>query len=128
MGKKMSDYMAGREDGILLALKIVKDGGIEALEQEIHFRNITGIHTALAKKDLDKACTKIKEMTVDTITILSAATLRDEFEFGKKRISRFIERMNTKAECLMEDIVTWQDFIDDIREDIGLEMKIRRND
>lgn len=128
MGKKMNAYMAGRDDGLLLALKIVKEDGVEALEQEIRFRNLTGIHTALAKKDLDLACTKIKEMTIDTITILSAATLRDEFEFGKKRISRFIDRLNLKAECLMEDMVTWQDFIDDLREDLGLELKIRRND
>lgn len=128
MGKKMSDYMAGRDDGLLLALKIVKEDGVEALEKEIHFRNFTGIHTALAKKELDQASVKIKEMTIDTITVLSAATLRDEFEFGKKRISRFINRLNLKAECLMDDYVTWQEIIDDLREDIGLELKIRRND
>lgn len=102
----MSDYMAGRDDGLLLALKIVKEDGVEALEKEIHFRNLTGVHTALAKKELDQASVKIKEMTIDTITILSAATLRDEFEFGKKRISRFINRLNLKAECLMDDYVT----------------------
>ena len=113
MGKKMSEYMAGRDDGLLLALKIVKEDGVEALEKEIHFRNLTGIHTALAKKELDQASVKIKEMTIDTITILSAATLRDEFEFGKKRISRFINRLNLKAECLMDDYVTWQEIIDD---------------
>ena len=38
MGKKMSEYMAGRDDGLLLALKIVKEDGVEALEKEIHFR------------------------------------------------------------------------------------------
>ena len=128
MGKKMSEYMAGRDDGLLLALKIVKEDGVEALEKEIHFRNLTGIHTALAKKELDQASVKIKEMTIDTITILSAATLRDEFEFGKKRISRFINRLNLKAEFLMDDYVTWKEIIDDLREDIGLELKIRRND
>lgn len=34
MGKKMSDYMASRDDGLLLALKIVKEDGVEALEME----------------------------------------------------------------------------------------------
>ena len=34
MGKKMSDYMAGRDDGLLLALKIVKEDGVESLEME----------------------------------------------------------------------------------------------
>lgn len=52
---KMREYERGREDGLSLALRIAKEGGIEALEREIKFRGITGIHTSLASKDLDKA-------------------------------------------------------------------------
>ena len=125
---KLNEYMAGREDGLNLAYSIVKERGIEGLEEELRFRNITGIHTMLAKKDLDKATKKIKEMTVDTFTVLSVATLRDEFEFGAKRCKRFIERMNLKAECLMDDMVSWQDFIDNIEEEMGIKLRIRRND
>lgn len=47
---KMSDYQSGREDGLLLAAKLVKEGGLERLEEEIKYRGITGIHTQLAKK------------------------------------------------------------------------------
>lgn len=125
---KTNEYMAGREDGLQLALRIVKEKGIEGLEEEIRFRNITGIHTLLDKKSLDTATKKIKEMTVDTFTVLSVATLRDEFDFGKKRCERFINRMNLKAECLLDDMVTWQDFIDSIEEEMGIKLRIRRND
>lgn len=125
---RVNDYMAGREDGLQLAFSIVKERGIEGLEEEIKFRNATGIHTMLAKKDLEKATKKIKEMTIDTFTILSVATLRDEFEFGKKRLNRFIERMNLKAECLMDNMASWQDFIDTIKEETGIELRLRRND
>lgn len=125
---KINDYMAGREDGLQLAFSIVKERGIEGLEEEIKFRNATGIHTMLAKKDLDKATRKIKEMTVDTFTILSVATLRDEFEFGKKRLNRFVERMNLKAECLMDNMASWQDYIDTIKDETGIELRLRRND
>lgn len=125
---KTNEYMAGREDGLQLALRIVKEKGIEGLEEEIRFRNITGIHTLLDKKSLDTATKKIKEMTVDTFTVLSVATLRDEFDFGKKRCERFINRMNLKAECLLDDMVTWQDFIDNIEEEMGIKLRIRRND
>ena len=120
--------MAGREDGLQLALRIVKEKGIEGLEEEIRFRNITGIHTLLDKKSLDTATKKIKEMTIDTFTVLSVATLRDEFDFGKKRCERFIDRMNLKAECLLDDMVTWQDFIDNTEEEMGIKLRIRRND
>ena len=44
---KMNEYMAGREDGLNLALSIVKERGIEGLEEEIRFRNLKiGIYVA----------------------------------------------------------------------------------
>ena len=44
---KMNEYMAGREDGLQLALSIVKERGIEGLEEEIRFRNLKiGIYVA----------------------------------------------------------------------------------
>ena len=61
---KMREYERGREDGLDLALRIVRQGGIEALEKEVRFRNITGVHTSLAVKDLDKASEQIKAMTL----------------------------------------------------------------
>lgn len=125
---KVDGYMAGREDGLQLALSIVRERGIEGLEEEIRFRNITGIHTMLAKKDLDKATRKIKEMTMDTFVILSVATVRDEFGYGAKRLKRFLDRMELKAECLMDDMVSWQELIDSIKEETGIELRVRRND
>lgn len=128
MAKKLNEYMAGREDGLLMALDIVKKGGVEALEKEIRFRNVTGIRTALAKKDLDKATVKIKEQLLDTVTVLSVATLHDEYDFGAKRCERFIERFNRKAECLVDDMASWDDYIQSIREELGLELVIRKNE
>ena len=80
---KMREYEKGREDGLDLALRIVRDGGLEALEKEIRFRNISGIHTSLAAKDLDKAAEKIKELSLDVFTIIGIAALHDEFGFGQ---------------------------------------------
>ena len=112
----------------MMALDIVKKDGIEALEKEVQFRNVTGIHMPLAKKDLDKATVKIKEQLLDTVTVLSVATLHDEFGFGGKRCQRFIKRFNTKAECLVDDMVSWDDYIQMIREELGIELVIRRNE
>lgn len=91
---KMKEYERGREDGLDLALRIVRDGGIEALEREIKFRGITGVHTSLSSKDLDKAAQKIKEMTLDTFTILGIAVLHDDFGFGQKRYQKFMDGMD----------------------------------
>lgn len=51
---KMREYERGREDGLDLARRIVRQGGLEALEQECKFRGATGIHTSLAVKTLIK--------------------------------------------------------------------------
>lgn len=124
---KIDNYIAGREDGLQLALNIVKKKGVKGLEDEIRFRNATQIHTLLDKKSLEIATQKIKEMTVDTVTVLSVAVLRDEFEFGKKRCQRYIDRMNLKAECLTEGFVKWNEIVEDIDNDMGIRLRIRRN-
>lgn len=98
---KMREYERGREDGLDLARRIVKEGGLEALERECKFRGVTGIHTSLAAKDLDKASQKIKEMTIDTFTILCIAAVHDEFGFGEKRCRRLIAKMEEGAEYLI---------------------------
>ena len=125
---QVDNYIAGREDGLQLALNIVKKKGVKGLEDEIRFRNATKIHTLLDKKSLEIATQKIKEMTVDTVTVLSVAVLRDEFEFGKKRCQRYIDRMNLKAECLTEGFVKWNEIVEDIDNDMGIRLRIRRND
>ena len=124
---KVDNYIADREDGLQLALNIVKKKGVKGLEDEIKFRNATQIHTLLDKKSLEIATQKIKEMTVDTVTVLSVAVLRDEFEFGKKRCQRYIDRMNLKAECLTEGFVKWNEIVEDIDNDMGIRLTIRRN-
>ena len=47
---KMNDYMAGRQDGLQLALTIVEKNGVDGLRDEIEFRNATQIHTMLDRK------------------------------------------------------------------------------
>lgn len=102
-----------------------KRRGIEALEKEIRFRGITGIHTSLASKDLDKAAEKIKEITLDTFTVMSVAVLHDEFGFGEKRCQRYMDGINKAAEYIVDGLATWPDYIASIKEQIGLDLRIR---
>ena len=125
---KVDDYTSGRAAGMLLARDIVKKDGLEELEKEIHFRNITGINTILSKKELDKACEKIKVRTLDTMLTIAVATLHDEFGFGQARCKRFIDRLNLKADCLVDDMASWDDYVKLIKDEIGIEMTIRDND
>lgn len=124
---KMREYERGREDGLDLARRIVKEGGLEVLERECKFRGVTGIHTSLAAKDLDKASQKIKEMTIDTFTILCIAAVHDEFGFGEKRCRCLIAKMEEGAEYLMDDLATWDDYIKEIKAQLNIDLRIRWN-
>lgn len=124
---KMTDYQSGREDGLLLAEKIVKEGGLERLQEEIEYRGITGIHTQLAKKEIEKASEVIKMTTIDTILLLALSTVRDEFGFGEKRMQRLINRMEKKATCLIGNMATWEDFREMIKEETGIEVNVRQS-
>ena len=121
----LKDYDRGRNDGLAMALRIVESDGIEGLRKEIKFRGVTGIHTALAKKELDQASKQIKEMTLDTMIVLAVATLHDEFDFGQKRCQRFMDRLELKAGCLIDNLATWPDYIKAIKDEIGLELSMR---
>lgn len=124
---KMTDYQAGREDGLLLAERIVKEGGLERLQEEIKYRGITGVHTQLAKKEIEKASEVIKMTTIDIILLLALSTVRDEFGFGEKRMQRLINRMEKKATCLTGDMATWEDFRETIKEETGIEVNVRQS-
>lgn len=67
-------------------------------------------------------CTRI------TVTILSAYVLHEKFGFGKTRLDRFIHEFNFQSECLMDDYFTWEDQIEVLRQECGLNLEIRKND
>lgn len=124
---KKNAYDAGREDGLYLALKIVREGGLEALEKEIRFRNITGIKTSLAMKEIEGATQEIKNNVIDTITCLAVHTLHDEFGFGPSREDRFVNRFNEKVECILDGLFTWEYLIHQNAVELGIDKKIRLN-
>lgn len=56
----------------------------------------------------------IKERTIATMLAMSIHVLLDEFGFGAVRIRRFKDRFDCKVDCLVDDMVSWGDIIEDI--------------
>lgn len=121
---KMNDYQNGRMDGLLLAQKIVKEGGLEALDKEIRFRGATNLHTALAVKDLDKTTAQIKEFTLDTLLVMTIAVLYDEFDFEQEQCLQFLNRASKISESLLADMATWSDYQQMIKDELGIELTL----
>lgn len=121
----LRDYQRGRDDGLALAMKLVKEGGVEALYKEVEDRKAFSIHTSLSMAELDKALAPIKARTVSTVCALAVATLMDEFGMGKVRLARFVDRFELKAECILGDLVSWQDLVNDVRERTGIDLELK---
>ena len=127
MGKISKEEQA-RLQGMSYALRVAKEKGIDGLESDLRMRNIVGLPVPVSRKAMDECIVNIKNNVVDTFIILLAATLHDEFGFGEKRVQRAINRFNLKAECLADDYCTWDDQIQIVKEELGIELSIRKND
>lgn len=127
MGQKEKLMQQYRTDGMEYALRIVKEKGIEALEKEVKVRTWSGISLRITAEEINEASEKIKHMVLDTMTIMTVLTLHDEFGFGRKRIQQFLDRFTLKAECILEDYATWQDYQSIIRKELGFDLNLRWN-
>lgn len=118
----LKDYQAGRAYGLELALRIVEKDGVEELRKEVSIRGRTRINTAARYKDLSTAIAPIRQLIQETYTLLVIDTLRTELEFGQKRIQRFMDHFYLKQQCVADDLVSFQDYIDAMKAEIDLEM------
>lgn len=120
MGKEQY-IIQGRNEGMAYALRIAEKEGIEALRADLEKRRVIGLKLQIPQKEIERASNQIKVQTVNRVLLLACMVLRDEFEFGGKRLGRFIDRFNLKTSCmLMDDGVTWEDIRDTLHEETGI--------
>lgn len=124
---KSKEELARRE-GMSYALRYAREHGLDALEEDLKRRAAYDIPVRISQKELKEFTNNAKSMILDTVLILASVTLHDEFGFGRERLERFIKRFNFKAECIGEDYTDWQDQIEILKEECGLEYQIRQND
>lgn len=128
MAKKDREMQQYRNDGMAFALKIAKEKGIEALEKEVAYRKATFLPSAVQEKDVTKFVDETKMNCLDTVLIMSMMVLRDEFDFGEKRLNRFKERFNKKADCIVANNATWKDLQEILQEETNIKTTIRNAD
>ncbi len=124
---KMNDLMEGRNQGLALALKIVQEGGPEALEKELQYRNITGISLTLTKQEIKDASYKAHVRATEVAIAISLVTLLDEFCFSRSQLTRFKAAFDEKVyEAANSDrsMDILQEYIGRIKQDVGIEIII----
>ncbi len=127
MAKSDRKLHEARMAGAAWLMNVIKTQGMEAAEKELKTRGAVFIPLEVSRKQLDETMYNIKANTIDTLLIMSCMVLRDEFDFGAKRLSRFIERFNLKTEALCDEDIIWDDMIQTLKEETGLDFTIREN-
>lgn len=113
MGKaKWAELEQARRDGIGYALGIVREKGIEGLEEDVRFRNISKVSVAMSEDEYKDLTERMGKRISQVILTLAEITLRDEFGFGKSRLEKFADRLNEKAGCVAEGYTTVEEQIE----------------
>lgn len=121
MGKaKWAELEQARRDGIGYALGIVREKGIEGLEKEIKFRNISRVSVAMSGKEYIELRENLGKKITQVVLTLAEITLRDEFGFGKARLEKFADRLNEKADCIAKGYTTVEEQLEILEKETGM--------
>lgn len=121
---KWAEIEQARRDGMGYALKIVKEKGIEGLEEEIKFRNISRVSVSMSRDEYIELREKMGKKISQVVLTLAEITLRDEFNFGKSRLEKFADRLNEKAGCVAEGYTTVEEQLEILEKETGMLAKL----
>lgn len=121
---KASDLNDARLQGMSYALKQIKEIGVDGFEDELKWRCSIKIGINIKPQELMEAAHRIQSKLDKTMRAMAIITLRDEFDFGKKRLQRFVDRWNLKAECIMEQYASWDDYVSIVEEVMGEKFEV----
>lgn len=125
--RKLKEYTKARNDGLLLALKISKEGGggpgTDALIKEMKFREKTKIDTNLTNTELEGVSQNIIGLINETQILIWLTVLHDEFDFGNKRLNRAMDRFEKIHGQIEEGFAGYADYIELLQEKMNRVLK-----
>lgn len=119
---KIDRESQARLDGMDYATRRIKEVGMEEWEKEYAWRNRNGITSTMTPKEIRKATDQISKFMLKYFLALTIATLHDTFDFGQVRLNRFKETFETGADYINKGYAHLQEYIDGIREQIGIDL------
>jgi len=124
--RKMQEYNRGRDQGLDMAWRLLRDAGCkegaDLIREEIRKRGKSPVKLAVTQKEIAEATAPIKWCMYETFTCMALMVLRDEFEFGKKRCLRFLRRWAFKTDCMSEGLCDWSDYVQTIQEELNIDV------
>ena len=131
MAKRTKEF-EWRMQGILYAHKLVKEKGIEALEEDIRMRGFFSVPLALSKDEREKFILNVSSNLYATTLTVVCMVLRDQLGFGKKRLHRFKKHFDEVSETVFDfdqmgqHYVTLEDYAVYLNSEFGLGLDVER--
>lgn len=118
-----------RLEGMSYALRYLEghEWDAESLREDIKRRGAYQIPVPINRRDEEEFSNRVKDNAIDTILTMSLMVLLDEFDFDREQLNRFKARFNEKTECLTGDFTTWEDQLNILADECGIEQSIRWN-
>lgn len=121
---KVKDIMQYRNQGMELALKIVKESGIEGLEKEIAYRGRTGLALTVTKKEISKVVDFMGERSANISILIALLTLKNEFCFSKLQANKFYDRFTEITKDMVLGDKGFEQEQEEIKKEYGIEINI----
>lgn len=122
---KLSNEEYARFSGANWFLRLAREKGLDEAEKILERRGIRNIPLAIKESDIDKWYKEEHSNIILCMTLISAITLHDEFDFSVNDLNKFIQRFNLKAECISSDYITWEELQKTIQEETGILIPIK---
>lgn len=114
-----------RMEGMMNALRIVEEGGVDALKEDLRMRGFFQVKAVITPKEMKEFESNIIQRVQKVILVFALSVLRDEFGFGPKRANQFMKRFNAKCGGIAEGYLTWQEQLGVLEDEIGIKVEFK---
>ncbi len=121
---RMSKEESARYEGANWCLEMIDRVGLDETREEMRIRGVNHCPLQISKADVTRFEHDIKINLINTIVLMSCMVLRDEFEFTPEQIKDFSVRFNSKTDCLNDELLTWDDMAETMKEETGLDFQL----
>ena len=124
--RKFDEYNKGRMQGLDMAYRLLRDAGekkaADMVAEEIRKRGRMPVALPVTSKEIDHGLEHIHKCMYETFMCQALMVLRDQFDFGRVRCMKFIDRWNYKTNCMGSGLVEWADYVETIKEELGIDV------
>lgn len=132
MSSKADEVIKLRNEGMAYALKIARENGLPALEEQVKIRGLLKVTAKFTPEELNRSINNISERVYNNMLTMVYAVLHDEFKYGNVRLKRFKELFDRKVYLVGEPdpvgrhYARFEDFAAEANRlyDLGIDMNI----